>query len=240
MTVILGNTFPLAGFRDPEKIFRPVTWHESDHYFDLPVASEVLNNRGASPVPTAEGKPPIECYTRLLRDHVAHMPDLNANEPTGVWLHPLLHRHYVQRVKYISTMMYNLKRPRSLHAPYSEAATVRSLANVFREEVRAAKSLQSRAGYARNDPSTHDVEMLERLVAQIEDKELEFRARYEAIVQERNLENAELSIKESRSAITRKEEFQLSHPGHRLIKPLQSRRLRTSSCLFPWRLRYSA
>lgn len=82
--------------------------------------------------------------------------------------------------------------------------TLRTIRVRLSADIRSAKLMQSFAGYTPNDVSTPAIDALAHLADHIKDELAEQNERISVSVQQRSIENAELSIRESRSGIARK------------------------------------
>lgn len=169
-------------------------------YYNLPTPLEVMRPSRALQTPVAVELHATDTFVRLLRDRSAELSSMNVDQPCGLWLHPLLHCNLVQRSEHVK---YVLSGRPPLGQEIILLKSLRATITVLQAELGAVKSVQRYAGYDTNDPSARDVDMLDRLVTQIEQKYEQCRAIFDLAMQERNMENAELSIKESKSAITR-------------------------------------
>lgn len=173
-----------------------------DYYHDGPTARD--HSKGSPPPGSLLPEPrnPIGTYVVLLRRCLQSVHSLDASQPNGAWLCPLLQCHFVQRADEARDLVQGVHEGMLLNPATLPLKYLGARLSTLREEVRATKCIQAHADYKNDDPSTLDVEMLERLIAQVEDKDVEMRAAFETIMQQKNIENAELSIKESKSAIT--------------------------------------
>lgn len=174
-----------------------------DHHYHLPPPKEVLQPSRASQSLVPREVQSIKSYIRLLRDRSVDVPPMGVDQPCGLWLHPLLHGHLVQRSAHVQRVLdgFDFLKPERLAARVIKP--LGAIATALQGELGAVKHIQIRAGYDAHDPSAHDVQMLDRLATQLDQKHGECRAALEMAMQEKNMEIAELSIKESKSAITR-------------------------------------
>lgn len=142
---------------------------------------------------------PWGSFHHMLSESLAGVPTLTLGHPCGHWMQPLLVQHSARLNSALSAQLQRL----SGEPGPDTLESLRHSRVVLEEELRAARSMQSYAGYPLGDVSTSGIDMLVRVARQLEDREQHLRAKFEASVQQRSLDSAELSIQESRSAIAR-------------------------------------
>lgn len=166
----------------------------------LPSPSSVADGSCPRPAEPRVIKSPIAAYAGILRKYLRQSACSESGMPSGCWLHPLLVRHWAQRAAKLRLHMKELGRVTDYTTVLKE---LRRLRMVTSEELRAVRSIQLSAGYGASDASAVATDHLDRFVFQAANSEEEVRARYDAFAHEKLVENAKLSIAESKSAIAR-------------------------------------
>jgi len=144
-------------------------------------------------------KSPWGSFHHMLCESLAPVSHITLGQSCGHWMQPLLSQHCARLSPAMSVQLERL----SGEPGPGALESLRHSRVTLEEEIRAARTMQSLAGYCQDDVSTSGINMLTRVARQLEDREQHLRAKFEASVQQRSLDSAELSIQESRSAIAR-------------------------------------
>lgn len=143
---------------------------------------------------------PLGFFVHVLRGQAAGVTSLRKDHPCGVWLLPLLLRH----LALVSDSAEWFREDDWSSGELEWSRTLRTIRVRLSADIRSAKLMQSFAGYTPNDVSTPAIDALAHLADHIKDELAEQNERISVSVQQRSIENAELSIRESRSGIARK------------------------------------
>lgn len=180
-----------------------------DGTYDLPSASMVLNGNCHvaldEALSTFEDRP-LSFFVHMLRGQAASLKALSKGQPCGVWLLPLLLRHLAQ----VSDSAEWFREEDWSPGQLEWSRILRTIRVRLSADIRSIRLMQAIAGYASDDVSAFAIDALDHLASHIADELCEQTERINAFVRQKGIENAELSIRESRSGIARELRFPLA------------------------------
>lgn len=170
----------------------------------LPPPSEVASRRVPKPSDHSVVHSPLTAFVNMLHQQPGAVADLPPEEPYGLWLHPLLLRQWAHRSMEFGL---HLKKAKEVTDHARVLGDMKKLRTVLNEELRAVRSFVLSAGYSACNPLAIAIDHLDRLSCQMSGREDELRATYDMFTQRKVIENARLSIIDSRSAIARTSKY---------------------------------